>query len=398
MIVEPKVRGFICTTAHPAGCEAHVKQWMDYVKQQKTSASGPKRVLIIGASTGFGLAARIALTFGMGSETIGVFFEKPANGKRTASAGWYNTAAFEKAAAQANSYAKSINGDAFSKEIKAQTLDLIRQDWGGKVDLVVYSIASPRRVHPETQAIYSSVLKPIGQSFEDKSVDVMEGRVTQISISPANDEEIAHTVAVMGGEDWKMWMDALQDNNLLADKAKTVAFTYIGPELTYPIYRHGTIGRAKLHLEETAKAINEKLQSLSGQALISVNKALVTQASAAIPVVPLYISLLYKVMKQRGTHEGCIEQMWRLFCERLYSGDKLLLDEQGRIRIDDLEMQAEVQSAVQTLWQQVTTDNLASLADVQGYLDDFYHLFGFGFSDVDYNQDIEVDVAIGSIS
>lgn len=396
MIVKPKVRGFICTTAHPAGCAAHVVQWIDYVKKQSPLTKAPKKVLIIGASTGFGLAARIALAFGGKAQTIGVFFEKPASGKRTASAGWYNTAAFEKAAQAEGIYAKSINGDAFSHEIKDQTLQLIQQDWQGEVDLVIYSIASPRRVHPDTQAIFSSVLKPIGQSFTDKSVDVMSAEVINVALEPASDEEIQQTVAVMGGEDWQLWMDRLQNANLLAQAAKTVAFTYIGPELTYAIYRKGTIGKAKEHLEATAEAINKNLQSINGQALISVNKALVTQASAAIPVVPLYISLLYRVMKEKNLHEGCVEQMWRLMAENLYA-DSQTIDGAGRIRIDDWEMHEDIQQAVQKLWEEVNTENLTELADLQGYLDEFYHLFGFGFSTIDYDKEVDIELTIPSI-
>lgn len=397
MVILPKVRGFICTTAHPSGCEAHVKQWIDYIKQQDTFKRGPKKVLIIGGSTGFGLASRIVAAFGCHAKTIGVFFERPAEDKRTASAGWYNTAAFEKAAESAGIYAKSINGDAFSDEVKDQVINLIKKDWGGDVDLVIYSIASPRRTHPKTQRTYSSVLKPIGQSFEDKTVDVLTGQVTQVSIPAATPEEIQHTVAVMGGEDWEMWMDRLMDEKLLAPKAKTVAFTYLGPALTHAIYSNGTIGKAKEHLELSAAHIQKKIQkAVNGEALISVNKALVTQASAAIPVVPLYISLLYKVMKQKQLHEGCIEQMWRLFVDRLYA-NHTAVDEKGRIRIDDWEMRADVQQEVQKLWQEVRSDNLAAVADLQGYLDDFYRLFGFGFTDIDYNKDVVAEVPIQSI-
>ncbi len=396
MIVKPKVRGFICTTAHPEGCAAHVQQWIDYIKRQQPLAASPKKVLVIGASTGFGLAARIALAFGGKAQTIGVFFEKPASGKRTASAGWYNTAAFEKAALSEGIYAKSVNGDAFSDEVKDKVMQLIKEDWQGQVDLVIYSIAAPRRVHPKTQQVFSSVLKPIGKPFADKSVNIITAEVENVSLEPATDEEIEQTVAVMGGEDWQFWMQRLQQDNLLAQGAKTVAFTYIGPALTYAIYRHGTIGKAKEDLEAAAHRITEKLQSIGGQALVSVNKALVTQASAAIPVVPLYISLLYKVMKEKNIHEGCIEQMWRLFSDSLYQNPQPF-DEAGRLRIDDWEMRDDVQHAVQQLWQAVSTENLSKLADVSGYLDDFYRLFGFGVAGVDYDKEVAVAVNIDSI-
>ena len=397
MIVQPKVRGFICTTAHPTGCAQHVLEWIDYVKQQTLLKDAPKKVLIIGASTGFGLASRITAAFGAGAATIGVFFERPAAGKRTASAGWYNTAGFEQAAHAQGLYAKSINGDAFSDAIKQETIDLIKKDWGGEIDLVIYSIASPRRTHPTTGDVFNSVLKPIGQPYHNKTVDVMTGEVTDVDIGPANEQDIAHTEAVMGGEDWQLWMDCLLKDNLLSDKAKTVAFTYVGPEITHPIYRNGTIGKAKEHLEMTAATLDKKLcEAVHGSAVISVNKALVTQASAAIPVVPLYISLLYKIMKARSLHEGCVEQMWRLFSERLYQND-VSTDERGRIRIDDWEMRDDVQNEVAALWQQVNSGNLDTISDIQGYRSEFYRLFGFGIHGIDYNADVDVNVNIPSI-
>lgn len=397
MIVQPKVRGFICTTAHPEGCAQHVAHWVDYVKKQSPIENGPKRVLIIGSSTGFGLASRIAAAFGAGAETMGVFFEKPATGKRTASAGWYNTAAFEHAASEAGLYAKSFNGDAFSNEMKEEVIKTIKNDWGGDIDLVIYSIASPRRQDPKTGEIFNSVLKPIGNSYQNKTVDVMTGKVTDIAIEPASEAEIKATEVVMGGEDWEFWIENLLKEKLLAENATTVAFTYIGPEITHPIYRNGTIGKAKEHLEQTAHMLNEKMQqAVHGHALISVNKALVTQASAAIPVVPLYISLLYKIMKGKSLHEGCIEQMWRLFAERLYHNDTPV-DERGRIRIDDWEMRDDVQNEVAQLWQEVNTENLENVSDIQGYRSDFYKLFGFGINGVDYDQDVDVNVNIPSI-
>jgi len=397
MIVQPKVRGFICTTAHPQGCAQHVAQWVDYVKKQSPIENGPKRVLIIGSSTGFGLASRIAAAFGAGAETLGVFFEKPASGKRTASAGWYNTAAFECTANEAGLYAKSFNGDAFSNEMKEEVINTIKKDWSGDIDLVIYSIASPRRQDPKTGEVFNSVLKPIGNAYQNKTVDVMTGRVTDIAIDPASEAEIKATEVVMGGEDWEFWIERLLKEKLLAENATTVAFSYIGPEITHPIYRNGTIGKAKEHLQETAHTLNKKMQqAIHGHAIISVNKALVTQASAAIPVVPLYISLLYKIMKTKNLHEGCIEQMWRLFTERLYHND-MSVDENGRIRIDDWEMRDDVQNEVAQLWQQVNTENLENISDIQGYRSDFYKLFGFGMSGVDYDQDVDVSVAIPSI-
>ena len=396
MIVAPKVRGFICTTAHPKGCEKHVTEWIDYIKKQSYLFSDtPKKVLIIGASTGFGLASRISAAFGVGAKTIGVFFEKPASEKRTASPGWYNTAAFWKATHALGLYANSINGDAFSDDIKQKTVKLIQRDWYGGVDLLIYSIASPRRIHPKTGEIFNSVLKPIGQPYRNKTVDVMTGRVSKVTIEPASEKEIQNTKAVMGGDDWALWVTVLMENNCLAKEIKTVAFTYIGPKLTHAIYRNGTIGRAKLHLEETAKKLDSLLKSkLEGQAIISVNKALVTQASAAIPVVPLYISLLYKVMKKKKLHEACIEQMWRLFSERLYCANNIPVDTKGRIRIDDWEMRDDVQAEVKGLWHSIKSENVDHISDIAGYRKDFYKLFGFGLSGIDYEEDVDIDVAL----
>ncbi|MFC5986057.1 enoyl-ACP reductase FabV [Marinicrinis lubricantis] len=395
MIIQPKIRGFICTTAHPDGCAKHVQEQIDYVKSQG-KIEGPKKVLVIGASTGYGLASRITATFGAGASTIGVFFEKPAGGPRTATAGWYNTAAFEKAAKEAGYYAKSLNGDAFSDEMKQKTIELIKKDFG-QVDLVVYSLASPRRTHPKTGEAFSSVLKPIGSAFTNKTVDTNNGTVSAVTIEPANEEEIRQTVAVMGGEDWSMWIDALSEAGVLAQDATTIAYSYIGPALTYPVYREGTIGRAKDDLEATAHQLADKLKAGGGRAYVSVNKALVTQSSAAIPVVPLYISLLYKEMKERNLHEGCIEQMYRLFSERLYTGSEPATDEKGRIRVDDLEMKEEVQAAVEMLWEQVNTDNLLQLSDFESYRAEFLRLFGFGLEGVDYDKDVDPNVPIEGI-
>jgi enoyl-[acyl-carrier protein] reductase/trans-2-enoyl-CoA reductase (NAD+) len=393
MLIQPKIRGFICTAAHPVGCAKVVEEQINYVKSQGTF-SGAKNVLVIGASTGYGLSTRIVSTFGAGAKTIGVFFEKEAEEKRTASAGWYNTAAFEKMAHQENHYAKSINGDAFSHGIKKQTADLIKQDFG-KVDLIVYSIASPRRVHPDTAQIFSSVLKPIGRTFVGKTVDPMRGEIKEISLEPATEDEIAGTVSVMGGEDWEMWIHFLASENLLAEGVVTLAYDYVGPTLTYPIYKEGTIGKAKEHLLKSAKKLQLFLEKYHGTALISVNKALVTQASSAIPVVPLYISLLYKVMKEQGTHEGCIEQITRLFKNSINNKNKL--DNNGRIRMDDLEMQPAVQQKITELWPKVTTQTLAQLTDIEGYRNEFYRLFGFKINGVDETQDIDPRVKIPSI-
>jgi enoyl-[acyl-carrier protein] reductase/trans-2-enoyl-CoA reductase (NAD+) len=390
------MRGFICLTSHPEGCEQNVKNQIAYV-QSKGPIDGAKKVLVIGASTGFGLASRITSAFGSDAATIGVFFEKPPVEGKPGSPGWYNSAAFEKEAHKAGLYAKSINGDAFSNEIKKQTLDLIKADLG-QIDLIIYSLASPVRVHPVTGVLHRSVLKPIGSTFTNKTVDFHTGIVSEISIEPCNEEDIANTVAVMGGEDWAMWIDALKAENLLAPGATTVAYSYIGPSLTEAVYRKGTIGRAKDHLEATAFSISDSLKDIKGKAFVSVNKALVTQASSAIPVIPLYISLLYKIMKEEGIHEGCIEQIQRLYQDRLYSGNEVPVDENGRIRIDDWEMREDVQAKVAKLWLEATTETLPQLGDLAGYKQDFLNLFGFGFEGVDYLADTNEVVGISSIA
>ena len=396
MIIEPRMRGFICTTSHPKGCEQNVKNQIEYIKS-KGPINGAKKVLVIGASTGFGLASRITSAFGSNAGTIGVFFEKPPTEGKTASPGWYNSAAFENEAHAAGLYAKSINGDAFSNEVKQQTLDLIKADLG-QVDLVIYSLASPVRMHPVTGVLHRSVLKPIGSTFTNKTVDFHSGKVSEISIEPCSGDDIENTVAVMGGEDWAMWIDALKAQNLLAPGATTVAYSYIGPSLTEAVYRKGTIGRAKDHLEATAFAITDSLAAIDGKAFVSVNKALVTQASSAIPVIPLYISLLYKIMKEEGIHEGCIEQIQRLYQERLYTGNKVPVDEKGRIRIDDLEMRPDVQEKVAKLWIEAVTENLSEIGDLEGYRKDFYNLFGFDVEGVDYKADANEVVNIESIA
>ena len=395
MIIEPRMRGFICTTAHPDGCAQNVKNQIEYIKS-KGKIEGAKRVLVIGASTGFGLASRITSAFGSDAATIGVFFEKPPSEGKTASPGWYNSAAFENEATQAGLYAKSINGDAFSNEIKQQTIDLIKQDLG-QIDLVIYSLASPVRTHPVTGVTHRSVLKPIGDTFTNKTVDFHSGKVTDISIAPCEGDDIENTVIVMGGEDWKMWIDALKNANLLAENFTTVSYSYIGSSLTEAVYRKGTIGRAKDDMEDTAFSITESLQDIHGKAYVSVNKALVTQASSAIPVIPLYISLLYKTMKEKGIHEGCIEQIQRLYAERLYSGKPIPLDEKGRIRIDDWELRDDVQEIVARLWKDATTESLPENGDLLGYRNDFHNLFGFGFSGVNYAAEADEMVAVPSI-
>lgn len=386
------MRGFICLTAHPEGCEKNVVNQIEYIKS-KGPIDGPKNVLVIGASTGFGLASRITAAFGSQAATIGVFFEKPPAEGKTATPGWYNSAAFQKHAIAAGLYAKSINGDAFSNEIKTKTIDLIKKDLG-QIDLVIYSLASPVRMHPQTGVLHRSVLKPIGTTYSNKTVDFHTGIVSTISIEPCSEEDISNTVAVMGGEDWEMWIDALNEAGVLAPQALTLAYSYIGPALTEAVYRKGTIGRAKDHLEATAFKIADKLKPTGGNAYVSVNKALVTQASSAIPVIPLYISLLYKVMKKENNHEGCIEQIQRLFKERLYTAQQIPLDEKGRIRIDDWEMLETVQNQVSDLWVKADTDTLPEIGDLEGYKTEFLSLFGFGLDGIDYSIDTNENLPI----
>ncbi|NMH29124.1 enoyl-ACP reductase FabV [Flavobacterium silvaticum] len=395
MIIQPRMRGFICLTAHPDGAAQNVREQIDYVTSNG-NIDGPKKVLVIGASTGFGLASRITAAFGSGAATIGVFFEKEPSEGKTASPGWYNTAAFEKFAHEKGLYAKSINGDAFSDEIKQQTIDLIKKDLG-QVDQIIYSLASPVRLHPKTGILHRSALKPIGQTYTNKTVDFHTGKVSEVSIAPAEQEDIDNTVVVMGGEDWEMWIDALQAAGVLAEGVTTIAYSYIGPEVTEAVYRKGTIGRAKDNLEASAFTITDKLKPLNGKGYVSVNKALVTQASSAIPVIPLYISLLFKVMKDAGTHEGTIEQIDRLYRERLYTGGEVPVDEKGRIRIDDYEMDPAIQAKVAELWQKADTETLPELGDLKGYSHEFHKLFGFEMGGVDYDKEANEMVAIESI-
>ena len=397
MIIQPKIRGFICTTAHPVGCAQNVQEQIDYIKSKGPIAGGPKKVLVLGSSNGYGLASRITAAFGSQAATIGVFFERPAeNGKRTATAGWYNSTAFDSAAHKAGLYSKSINGDAFSDDIRKQVCDLIKKDLG-QVDCVIYSLASPRRVDPKTGELYKSVLKPKGKPYTNKSIDFESNQVTSVTLESAIEEEIAHTIKVMGGEDWELWIDALQSQGLLAPNAVTVAYSYIGPDVTTPVYRNGTIGAAKDHLEATAHKLDERMKKIGGRALVSVNKALVTQSSSAIPFIPLYFVLLMKVMKEKNVHENCIQQIYRLFHDRLYNAlplNQVPTDPQGRVRIDDWEMREDVQSEVGKLWAIVANENLNAIADVKGYNDDFLRLFGFNIKGVEYNADVNIDVPL----
>jgi len=395
MVIKPKIRGFICTNAHPAGCEAHVNEQIAYVKAQTSTTSGPKNVLVIGASTGYGLASRITSTFGHDAKTLGIFFEKPPTEKKTASAGWYNTAAFVKAADDAGIYAKNINGDAFSHEIKAKAIEAIKADMG-KVDLVVYSLASPRRTDPDTGEVYSSTLKPIGQSVTTKNLNTSKRIIDEVSVEAANEAEIQGTIDVMGGADWELWMNALGEAGVLAEGVKTVAYTYIGKELTWPIYGKATIGKAKEDLDRAATAINASTANLNGQARVTSLNAVVTQASSAIPIMPLYISAMFKVMKADGTYEGCIEQISNLFKENIYS-DSPRLDEEGRFRQNYKELEDSVQQRVTDIWNSVDTDTIDELTDYVAYHQEFLKLFGFGVEGVDYDADLSPEVAINNL-
>ncbi len=391
MIVKPKIRGFICTTAHPDGCKAIVKEQIDYVKKCG-KIDGPKKVLVIGASMGYGLASRISAAFGSGASTIGVIFDKQGTETKPGSAGWYNTSAFEEYAKAEGIYAKTINGDAFSSAVKDETIALIKKDFG-KVDMVVYSLAAPRRTTSDG-TVYSSVLKTVGGDFTNKSIDVKTGAVSNVTIPPATEQEIHATVKVMGGEDWKEWIGALKAADAIEDGAVTVAYSYIGPEVTHPIYKDGSIGRAKAHLAETAKEITKSIDGVS--AYVSVNKALVTQSSSAIPIVPLYISILYKVMKEMNIHEGCIEQMQRMFAEKIYGGE-VKVDAENLIRLDDWEMREDVQAKVAEAWDKINAENLNELADIDGYNKDFIKLFGFEAEGVDYEAETDTAVGIASL-
>jgi len=394
-VVQQRSRGFICINSHPAGCAEAVARQIEVVRGGRPDGiEGPKRALIVGSSTGYGLASRIALGWGFGAKTLGVFFEKPPQGKRTATAGWYNTAAVQAAAKKEGLWAEGINGDAFSDEIKRETADTIARELG-QVDLLIYSLASPRRTNPRSGETMQSALRPIGQSYSGKTIDLGNGQVTEAGAEPASEEEIRQTVEVMGGEDWGWWTELLLQEGLLADGARTLAYSYVGPEVTWPIYRDGTIGRAKQHLADTADRLDALLrEKVGGGAWVSVNKAVVTQASSAIPVVPLYISLLFRVMKEKGVHEGTIEQMARLCFEHLQSGSEPKTDGARLIRLDDRELAEDVQQAVSELWPQVNTENLGELSDYAGFRSDFNELFGFGLDGVDYDSPVETDVAL----
>lgn len=387
MIIEPKIRGFICTTAHPDGCREHVRQMISTVEAQPRF-EGPKRVLVIGASTGYGLASRIALAFGAGAKTLGVMFEKEPSERRTATAGFYNTNAFESFAAEKGLYAKSLNGDAFSLAMKEEVLKTIKEDFG-QIDLLVYSLASPRRTDAEGNT-WSSVIKPYGQPYSNKTLNLNTNEVEDVTLEPANDEEIEATVKVMGGEDWADWIRFLDENDALATGVKTVAYSYIGPELTFAIYKDGSIGQAKQHLYQTADRLTASYKDLGLEAYVAINKAVVTQSSAAIPSVPLYISILYKIMKEAGTHEGYGEQMYRLFADKFYGEKGVELDDNALIRVDDWEMEPAVQKRVSEIWEQVNTGNVQDYTDLDGYWSDFYELFGFGIDAVDYDRDLDL--------
>jgi enoyl-[acyl-carrier protein] reductase/trans-2-enoyl-CoA reductase (NAD+) len=395
MVIKPKIRGFICTNAHPAGCQAHVNEQIAYVKANSSATEGPKNVLVIGASTGYGLASRITSTFGHNAKSLGIFFEKPPTIKKTGSAGWYNTAAFQAAADEAGIYSKNINGDAFSHEIKAKAIEAIKADMG-KVDLIVYSLASPRRTDPNTGEVYSSTLKPIGQSVTTKNLNTSKRVIDEVSVEAANEAEIQGTIDVMGGADWELWIDALKEADVLAEGVKTVAYTYIGKELTWPIYGKATIGKAKEDLDRAAAAINASTASLKGQANVTSLNAVVTQASSAIPIMPLYISAMFKVMKADGTYEGCIEQIDNLFKENIYS-DSPRLDEAGRFSQNYKELEDSVQQRVTDIWNTVETDTIDELTDYVGYHAEFLKLFGFNVDGVDYDADLSPEVAINNL-
>lgn len=392
MIIKPRVKGFICITAHPEGCAANVQSQIEHVKSQPPIQNGPKNVLVIGASQGYGLASRIATAFGAQANTLGVFFERPSERGRCASAGWYNSVAFEKEAKKAGLYADHLNGDAFSDELKQQAVEKIKANMG-PIDLLVYSIGAPRRTDPKTGETYKSALKPIGRDYSNKYLDTDKKTIQEATLEAATDEEIHSTIKVMGGEDWELWVKALLDAGLLANGCKTVTYDYIGPKVTWPIYKDGTIGRAKLDLRRAKQAINDKLAAIDGKAFVSVNKAVVTQSSSAIPGVNLYITILFKVMKEKGGHEGCIEQMQRLFANRLYAPDgKTPLDENGLIRMDDLEMRPEIQDTISEIWPQVNTDTIDQYTDFEGYQEEFLKLFGFLQPSIDYDKDTDPEV------
>ncbi|WP_417594496.1 enoyl-ACP reductase FabV [Oceanospirillum sp.] len=389
MIIKPKIRGFICTTTHPTGCEANVREQIEFTKAQGSIKNGPKRVLVIGSSSGYGLSSRIAAAFGSNASTIGVFFEKPPTEKKTGTAGWYNAAAFDKAANEAGLYAKSINGDAFSHEARAKVIELIKEDLGD-IDMVVYSLASPVRKLPDTGEVIRSSLKPIGQPYRSTAIDTNKDVITEAEIGPATEQEVADTITVMGGEDWELWINALNDAGVLAEGCRTVAYSYIGTDITWPIYWHGALGKAKEDLDRAATELNSKLGKKGGSANVAVLKSVVTQASSAIPVMPLYLAMVFRIMREQGLHEGCMQQIYRMFSTQLFKegNSAPATDDTNRLRLDDWELKEEVQEECRKLWPQVTTENLFDVTDYQLYKDEFLKLFGFGLDGVDYEADV----------
>lgn len=399
MIIKPKIRGFICTTTHPVGCEANVKEQIEYTKANGPIKNAPKRVLVIGSSSGYGLSSRIAAAFGGGAATIGVFFEKPGTDKKPGTAGYYNSAAFDKFAKAEGLYSKSLNGDAFSNEAKEKTIELIKQDLG-QIDMVVYSLASPVRKLPETGELIRSSLKPIGQTYTSTAVDTNRDVIIEASVEPATEQEIEDTITVMGGQDWELWINALDEAGVLAEGCKTVAYSYIGTELTWPIYWDGALGRAKMDLDRAASELNAKLSAKGGSANVAVLKSVVTQASSAIPVMPLYIAMVFKKMREEGVHEGCMEQIFRMFSQRLYKEDGSVpeVDDKNRLRLDDLELRDDIQQHCQNLWPQITTENLKELTDYVQYKEEFLKLFGFGIEGIDYEADVNPEVEFDLIN
>lgn len=386
MIIKPKIRGFICTTTHPAGCERNIQEQIDYTKAQGPIENGPKRVLVIGSSSGYGMSSRISAAFGCGAATIGVFFEKPATERKTGTAGWYNAAFFDQKAHEAGLYAKSLNGDAFSNEAKQKTIDLIKEDLG-QIDLVVYSLASPVRKLPDTGEVIRSCLKPIGETYRSTAIDTNKDVIIEAEVEPATEQEVADTVTVMGGQDWELWINALDEASVLAEGCKTVAYSYIGTDITWPIYWDGALGQAKKDVDRAAAALNSKLAEKGGSANVAVLKSVVTQASSAIPVMPLYLSMVFKIMREEGVHEGCMEQVYRLFNTAI-AGDSGKMDDENRMRMDDWELRDDIQQKCREMWPAITTENLFELTDYQLYKDEFLKLFGFGVEGVDYEADV----------
>ncbi|MCL1059828.1 trans-2-enoyl-CoA reductase family protein [Shewanella gelidimarina] len=399
MIIKPRTRGFICTTTHPVGCEANVLEQINITKAKGKIANGPKKVLVVGSSSGYGLSSRITAAFGSDAATLGVFFEKPSTETKPGTAGWYNSAAFDKFAKAEGLYSKSINCDAFSHAAKQKAIELIKQDLG-EIDMVVYSLASPVRKLPDSGELIRSSLKPIGAPYKATAVDTNKDIIIEANVEPATEQEIADTVTVMGGEDWELWMDALAEAGVLADGCKTVAYSYIGTELTWPIYWHGALGKAKMDLDRAAHTLDAKLSATGGSANVAVLKSVVTQASSAIPVMPLYIAMVFKKMRAEGLHEGCIEQISRMFNERLYKADGSAadVDDCNRLRLDDWELREEIQQHCRDLWPLVTSENLSELTDYREYKEEFLKLFGFGVEGIDYEQDVNPNVEFDVVS